>query len=178
MVNVRTADPRIPDPHTRPDLACRTTPNLFAYDQAPADAAERQRVERARRVCGGCPVVTSCLKWTLANPSLTQGGIWAATTPGQRTRLRRRLRERLGGDWVGVVAAVDRARALREATGLPVPDPAPAAHPMWSTPYTPVPRPLTPAQQALHRQVLEAAQYTPRPRPRTPRTTETLVETH
>ncbi|MFF7074520.1 WhiB family transcriptional regulator [Streptomyces pseudovenezuelae] len=175
MVKDHLADPRIPDPHTAPGLACRTNPDLFAYDQTPADADERRRVARAQRVCGGCPVVTQCLKWALANPALTLNGVWGATTPRQRTTLRRRLRERLGLDWVGVVADADRARALRETADQAAPAPAPAAHPMWSTPYTPAPRPLTAAQQTLHRQVLEAAQYTSRPR--TPRTTETLVET-
>lgn len=176
MANMRLADPRIPDPHTQTGLACQTNPDLFTYDLAPTDTDDRRRVARARRVCGGCPIAAECLKWALANPSLTQSGIWAATTPGQRTNLRRRLRARLGTDWIGVVAAADRARALRSTARPPAPVDVPAAHPLWSQPYEPWRQPVTPEQQEQHRQTLERAQYTPRPRRRTRRAGVSLAE--
>jgi WhiB family redox-sensing transcriptional regulator len=54
------------------------------------------------------------LKWALANPHLTPTGVWAATTQRDRNRLRRNLRERLGDDWIGVVAERDRRRRERK----------------------------------------------------------------
>lgn len=44
------------------------------------------RVERARGVCDGCGVAGECLVWALR---WKEKGIWAGTTRGQRTRMRR-----------------------------------------------------------------------------------------
>jgi hypothetical protein len=99
------ADPRIPFPHTNTTLACRTNPALFVHEHGQTSSKEdRDRIERARTACRGCPIAADCLKWALANPSLTPTGVWAATISRERTGLRRRLQQRHGLDWVGVVA--------------------------------------------------------------------------
>jgi hypothetical protein len=98
------ADPRIPFPHTNSTLACRTDPALFVHEHGQNSKDDRDRIERARTACRGCPIAAGCLKWALANPKLTPTGIWAATTSWDRAGLRRRLRLRHGLDWVGVVA--------------------------------------------------------------------------
>ncbi|MGW7673916.1 WhiB family transcriptional regulator [Streptomyces sp. NPDC054775] len=122
------------------------------------------RIERARRACSGCPIADGCLKWALANPHLTPSSIWAATTARQRTTLRHRLQIRLGADWVGVVAQTDRARARQARSQAP--DPAPPAHPMWTSRYEPRRQPVTPHQQQRNREALDLAQRTTRtPRP-------------
>ncbi|MFF2470405.1 hypothetical protein [Streptomyces mirabilis] len=41
----------------------------------------------------------------LTQPDLTRIGVWAATTAPDRSALRRRLENRLGPDWVNVIAA-------------------------------------------------------------------------
>ncbi|MPY36828.1 WhiB family transcriptional regulator, partial [Streptomyces adustus] len=89
--------------------ACRATPQLFVYDIGDADSA---RADQAKLACAACPIATACLKWSLAHPALTTEGIWAGTTPRQRTALRRRLADRLGADWTAVVA--DHDQRLRE----------------------------------------------------------------
>lgn len=43
----------------------------------------------SKRVCGPCPVRDSCLEYALADKELQ--GIWAATTPDMRRRLRRNI---------------------------------------------------------------------------------------
>ncbi|MEU1458850.1 WhiB family transcriptional regulator [Streptomyces avermitilis] len=102
-------DPRIPFPYSPTPTACRAAPQLFVHDVGDFD---RERAEQAKAVCRTCPIATACLKWALANPQLTTEGIWAATTPRQRTALRHQLTQRLGRDWVAVVA--DHDRRLRE----------------------------------------------------------------
>ncbi|MDX2565010.1 WhiB family transcriptional regulator [Streptomyces sp. TX20-6-3] len=121
-------DPRFPFPHTSAPTRCRTRPEL--YDLASGDLsgdtknAAQTRLEQARRACSACPIVTACLRWALVNKTLTQDGVFAGTTPAQRRALRRRLADRLGPDWVDVLAARDQARRERaEAarhTPLPV----------------------------------------------------------
>lgn len=150
------ADPRIPFPHTNSPLACRTNPALFVHEHGQTSSKEdRDRIERARTACGGCPIAAGCLKWALANPSLTPTGVWAATISRERTRLRRRLQLRHGLDWVGVVAQADRERARRKNQARPpAPDPAPAASPMWTSHYQPWREPVTPSQQQRNRELL------------------------
>ncbi|MEU5599218.1 WhiB family transcriptional regulator [Streptomyces sp. NPDC020298] len=111
---VLTADTRIPFPHTQTRLACRKDPGLFVHDYgqttSPDDIA---RIQQASAACRRCPIAEGCLKWALANPKMTTSGIWAATTARQRTALRRRLRERLGDNWVDRVVQADQARTPR-----------------------------------------------------------------
>ena len=108
-----TPAPGITFPYSPAPTTCRTTPQLFAYDIGDSDQA---RADQAKLACAACPIATACLKWSLANPALTTEGIWAGTIPRQRRALRRRLADRLGADWVAVVAAHDqRLRERREA---------------------------------------------------------------
>jgi WhiB family redox-sensing transcriptional regulator len=48
---------------------------------------ERKTTAAAKAICRGCPSVAECLAYALADPSLV--GIWGATTPGERRRMRR-----------------------------------------------------------------------------------------
>lgn len=62
--------------------ACRDhDPGLWFAEES--DTAQRQQAET---ICRGCPVATECLDYALAVPRLQ--GIWGATTPRQRTRIR------------------------------------------------------------------------------------------
>ncbi|PWJ02168.1 WhiB family transcriptional regulator [Streptomyces sp. NWU49] len=155
---------RIPFPRTDTPLACQAHPDWFAHEQTSVPAA-RQDIARAKRACSGCPIAAGCLKWALANPGPSRIGVWASTTPRERSALRRRLRARLGPDWIGVVAQADRERARRTAYP-PLPEPSP----MWSQPYRPWHEPLTPEQQRRNRELLDLAQR----RPRTSRSEQTL----
>ncbi|MEW2078791.1 WhiB family transcriptional regulator [Streptomyces sp. NPDC013433] len=154
-------DTRIPFPRTDTPLACQAHPDWFAHEQT---SAVQQDIDKAKHACAGCPIAAGCLKWALANPGPSRIGVWAATTPRERSILRRRLQMRLGPDWVGVVAQADRARARRTA----VPEPSP----MWSQPYRPWREQLTPGQQRRNRELLDLAQRTTRPR--TSRSEQTL----
>jgi len=44
------------------------------------------QIQEARAVCQACPVRLRCLEWALERPDLE--GIWAATTPMERRRIR------------------------------------------------------------------------------------------
>jgi WhiB family redox-sensing transcriptional regulator len=44
-------------------------------------------VERARRICQGCPVLFECRTWAVGVKGLE--GMWGATTPEERKQLRR-----------------------------------------------------------------------------------------
>ncbi|GAA2417981.1 WhiB family transcriptional regulator [Streptomyces mauvecolor] len=106
----------IPFPRTDTVTACRSEPELFAWEAGTPDtsrAAKDRRLQQARKSCTSCPIARGCLLWALANPSLTSTGIWAATTPRERTTLRRRLAARLGEQWPTLVATRDRERRQR-----------------------------------------------------------------
>lgn len=163
---IALADDRIPFPRTTAALACRSQPDLFAIEDIPNRTEYHRAMKDAKRACSGCPIVEACLKWALANPNLTQRGVWAATTGLERRRLRRRLTERLGTDWITVVADRDRRRDQRRRDARYAP-PTVRAHalasleleliPTRTAPYEPWKEPLTPARQAHNRVVLEAA---------------------
>lgn len=44
-----------------------------------------------RPICAACPVALECLRWAL--DTAQEHGLWAATTPTQRRRERRRVRD-------------------------------------------------------------------------------------
>lgn len=46
----------------------------------------RQQIERARTLCESCPVRDLCLEWAV--PIADLDGIWGATTPPERRRMR------------------------------------------------------------------------------------------
>ncbi|MFI5945540.1 WhiB family transcriptional regulator [Streptomyces uncialis] len=164
------ADPRIPFPHTDHALRCRTNPALFEiediHNTAGNPRAREKALGAARHACSGCPIVTGCLKWALANPDLTKTGVWAATTARDRKQLRKKLVERLGEDWVGVVAGQDSRRRERARSGRVVPPTARALAlarlerelvPIRPEPYSRWKEPVTSAQAASNRRVLELA---------------------
>ena len=65
--------------------ACRRAdPGLFF--PSGTDAAALAQADRAKQVCGGCPVRAACLDWALASGLET--GVWGGTTVGERRALR------------------------------------------------------------------------------------------
>jgi WhiB family redox-sensing transcriptional regulator len=71
--------------HPEP-LACTECPEaFFPYGYG---REYRGEIEEARALCAACPVREMCLAWAVARPELD--GIWAATTPPERRRLRTR----------------------------------------------------------------------------------------
>ncbi|MEU6503896.1 WhiB family transcriptional regulator [Streptomyces californicus] len=163
------ADPRLPFPVSDQPLACRTEPALFAIeDVSTADdpRAREKATAQAKKACAGCPVAAECLKWVLANPELTPGGVWAATTKRDRTRLRKDLVARLGDDWPGVVADQDRRRREQQRAERIAPPTVRGQAlarlelelvPTRPEPYNPWSQPITPQQAAANRRVLELA---------------------
>jgi WhiB family redox-sensing transcriptional regulator len=158
-------DERIPFPHTDRPTPCQADPGLFTFEEV-ADPLQRNKpIVRAKRACSGCPVVRGCLKWALANPSLTRRGVWAATTPGKRGELRTRLVRRLGDDWISVVADQDRRREQQQ-TARTVPPTVREQKlarleleliPTRPQPYEPWREPLTPERRAHNWHLLELA---------------------
>ncbi|MER5696060.1 WhiB family transcriptional regulator [Streptomyces mirabilis] len=157
------ADPRIPFPFTDTQTACQIRPEWFSHEQTSTRAAEKD-IAKAKAACPGCPIVKGCLKWALAHPDLTQVGVWAATTTRQRGQLRRRLKSRLGPDWVGVLA--QREQAARRRTRPPrdtatITRETPFARPELEliptrlTPHEPGREPHTPQRQAHNPRHLE-----------------------
>jgi WhiB family redox-sensing transcriptional regulator len=66
--------------------ACRRQPTELWFTSRRADT------ERARTICDTCPVQTECRAHAMARPALL--GIWAGTTPQERSTMR--ARESLG----------------------------------------------------------------------------------
>jgi WhiB family redox-sensing transcriptional regulator len=57
----------------------------------PEEYTDPEIVNRAKQICNQCPLVAECLEYALKTPWLD--GIWGATTPRQRSRIRsQRLR--------------------------------------------------------------------------------------
>ncbi|MFD9284644.1 WhiB family transcriptional regulator [Streptomyces mirabilis] len=160
------ADERIPFPETDRPTPCQDDRDLFAFEEVSDPRKREKTIAKAKLACSRCPVVKGCLRWALANPSLTRRGVWAATTAGTRGQLRNKLVQRLGDDWVGVLADQDRRREQqqREARTMP-----PTIRqqilarleleliPTRPQPYEPRHEPLTPHRQAYNRSLLERA---------------------
>jgi WhiB family redox-sensing transcriptional regulator len=168
LPDIVPADDRIPFPHTDQALRCRTEPGLFAIEDihnTDEDPRAREKgLVKAKHACFGCPIVTGCLKWALANADLTKNGVWAATTARDRKQLRKQLVARLGEDWVGVVAEQDRRRRERQRASRIAPPSVRElalarleleAIPTRPAPYNRWKEPITPAQAASNRRVLE-----------------------
>jgi WhiB family redox-sensing transcriptional regulator len=69
------------------DLPCRSLgPDLFFPDNY--GLQNRKRIEEAKQACFQCPVFSACLDWAVTQTDLD--GVWAATTPRERCRLRAR----------------------------------------------------------------------------------------
>ncbi|MCX5318111.1 WhiB family transcriptional regulator [Streptomyces sp. NBC_00154] len=86
-------DQIVPRPQLTGSEPCHTGTARFSHDSYRADQPETREAQRA---CRRCPFAAECLVWALANPELAPEGIWAATTPRERSVLRRRLTTRLG----------------------------------------------------------------------------------
>ncbi|MFJ9026507.1 WhiB family transcriptional regulator [Streptomyces sp. NPDC102259] len=109
------ASDRITFPYTASPTACQRQPALFSHEATTTPAAQTG-IEQAKQLCSGCPIAAGCLKWALAHASEARLGVWAGTTARQRTQLRQRLADRLGTDWVTVVADHDQwLRQQRQA---------------------------------------------------------------
>ncbi|MEU6680913.1 WhiB family transcriptional regulator [Streptomyces sp. NPDC046925] len=165
-----SADDRIPFPHTDQRLRCRTEPALFAIEDVhntEDDSHAREKVLiKAKRACSGCPIVTGCLKWALANPDLTKTGVWAATTARDRKQLLAQLTDRLGEDWIGVVAEQDRRQREKQRAARSMPPTVRELalarlelelNPTRPEPYDRWKEPITPQQAAANRRVLQLA---------------------
>ncbi|MEV7980826.1 WhiB family transcriptional regulator [Streptomyces sp. NPDC086519] len=113
-------DPRFPQPQSPTPTACQINPSLFDFDFGDCNRREKE-LAKARRACSGCPLVAECLKWALVNEDLTEVGVWAATTPRQRKTLRKRMVDRLGPDWIDVLAHQDQVRRERAAAARHTP---------------------------------------------------------
>jgi hypothetical protein len=125
-----TADPRISYPQATRPTACREQPQRWFPELYGSGSTENRQ---AKNACRRCPVAEQCLFWALANPELSEHGIWAATSPDKRTQLRHSLEARLGPDWIAVVADRQKRRQERRQQArlrLPIPmtsaAPAPA----------------------------------------------------
>jgi WhiB family redox-sensing transcriptional regulator len=117
-------DARFPFPATGTRTPCQTNPGAFDYtigDRSGDRAAAEQKLEKAGQACAGCPVAEACLLWALVNADATRSGIFAGTTPRQRTTLRKRLADRLGPDWIDVLAEREQARRDRAAAARHAP---------------------------------------------------------
>ena len=72
-----------PDPAWASRGSCGSHPDPDLWF---ADESDTPRRHQAETICRACPVAADCLRYALALPALH--GIWAATTPRQRTKLR------------------------------------------------------------------------------------------
>ncbi|MGW6493199.1 WhiB family transcriptional regulator [Streptomyces sp. NPDC055056] len=156
-------DPRFPFPTAR--TRCQSEPSRFDFangDWTAGGKDTRQRIEAARTACASCSAATDCLLWALVNQQASRVGIWAATTPRERNTLRKRIADRLGPDWIDVLADQIKARCERATAARITPLTVAQAriarldHEMNG----PMPRPMTPARQRRNRDRLAAATKT------------------
>lgn len=160
------ADDRISFPRTDTPTRCQDEPSLFAIEDITDRTARDKALAEAKAACSGCPIVTGCLQWALANKHLTPTGVWAATTTRDRNKLRKNLVQRLGPDWVGVIAAQERRRQEKQRAARTAPPTVRETVlarlemeliPTRPAPYEPWKEPMTRARQAQNRKVLQAA---------------------
>jgi WhiB family transcriptional regulator, redox-sensing transcriptional regulator len=84
VFHVVEADPEVAFPEMTGDEPCRTTdPEEWFPEQGDNGLT-------AKRMCLSCPVLVQCRSWALANPSLTDFGIWGGMSRGERIAVRRR----------------------------------------------------------------------------------------
>jgi WhiB family transcriptional regulator, redox-sensing transcriptional regulator len=72
--------------------ACTTSPPELFFPASPVGhtRASRRQIDDARAVCRQCPVIEACRNWAMANPLLSQHGVWAGTTEDERRAARRK----------------------------------------------------------------------------------------
>jgi len=68
-------------PAWQQDAACRSQGVQTWFSGAP------ETVDRAKAVCGGCPVREQCYRYAMSDPDLV--GMWAGFTEKERRELRR-----------------------------------------------------------------------------------------
>lgn len=79
---IQPADPETPYPQLTGQEPCRTG-EISAeawFEEGPG----------AGYLCRGCPVLSQCAEWALANPQLSAYGVWGGMTARQRASVRRR----------------------------------------------------------------------------------------
>jgi WhiB family redox-sensing transcriptional regulator len=100
MASLSPSIPHVELPDFGREAPCIAHPEPYLRLGTATDEKDREReVKAAKASCRNCPAANACLLWALTNPQLTKFGVWAATTPRQRQRLRERLAKRLGPDW-------------------------------------------------------------------------------
>lgn len=70
----------------RARAACSGYPNTLFFPAS--DGADENVVEKAKKVCGVCPVADECLEYALETNQ--RSGIWGGTTEKERKSLRRK----------------------------------------------------------------------------------------
>lgn len=70
----------------RARAACAGYPNTLFFPTS--DGAEEASIEKAKAVCGVCPVVEDCLQYALETNQ--RSGIWGGTSEKERKSLRRK----------------------------------------------------------------------------------------
>lgn len=152
----------IPFPAIPTTSPCKQHPDWYTHEESSSIQA-RQNIADARLGCAACPAAKACLLWALANPDLATVGIWASTTPYQRTVLRNRLVNRLGRNWVTVVQLKEKEKAEQRAANRV--DPPSVHHQVLNDLHVratgrPLPSPRRPVSAELaqaHREVLTQA---------------------
>lgn len=76
-------------PDRWPQTPCSDEPHLFVSTNSPTPSTGA--TEKARRLCGGCPVRQGCLDHAIN--SGVRDGIWGGLTPDERDQLVRRRTE-------------------------------------------------------------------------------------
>lgn len=66
---------------------CRALPAHIFFPDDHRGQALREREEKAKRVCRGCPVLVTCREHALQLPG--RFGVWGAMTARERSRARR-----------------------------------------------------------------------------------------
>ena len=74
-------------PYDGRQLCKKEDPELFF----PEDYTARAKVNAAKAICNQCPLISDCLDYAISNADLD--GIWGATTPRERQRLRSHRRK-------------------------------------------------------------------------------------
>jgi WhiB family transcriptional regulator, redox-sensing transcriptional regulator len=76
-----------PEEGWREDAACRGA-NVEVF--FPADESE-EAAARAKAICAECPVVDTCLQYSIATNQAE--GVWGGLDANERRRMRRRMRD-------------------------------------------------------------------------------------
>lgn len=84
----RTARPAQFDPSGSdggPAAACLDRYDVFYHPDDERGPVRRRRINRAKTICGGCPLLAACRDEALSNRE--QWGIWGGLTPEERNEI-------------------------------------------------------------------------------------------